>query len=455
MDSKDDVEELKSLARSLGMNNENENAGGERPEMDCLSQQDCQHPQQREDQQFQQEEEEESVNLVDEEIEVNEEVSEEFGGRDEERHHRSDGQSLMEKERKFEKLKSLVAERRIYDTAEFQCPLEGCGIKQKYSSDILKHLCAIHFNSELEEKRKAERRMYKKQKRNVCAICGKTLGTKTTLYAHYGVVHKDLADVALDRVMLDAQQWKERQQQRRNQEQQPGWQQESDMYGEEGGAGDGGAMNESALSERRGKCSEEQSIEVEEEAGEKDASFIKALEGEAESRRIADEEDGYGQDAVSDTGKVNPYPFPTSVVVLERLEVAEVPTPAAGTAEERLNIVRNLCHRYNRDLRLIPSREGTSFKCFWCPLCDRVQSSMGGLLEHLCCLHLQKDIAERRKEEMEEKKCHECNLAFSSRYNARIHFGIQHGELAGPFMELPRIKALAAKQQQQHKRTFQ
>ena len=49
LDSKDEVEELRSLARSLGMNNENKNAGGERPEMDCLSQQDCQHPQKRED----------------------------------------------------------------------------------------------------------------------------------------------------------------------------------------------------------------------------------------------------------------------------------------------------------------------------------------------------------------------------------------------------------------------
>ena len=326
-----------------------------------------------------------------------------------------------------------------------------------------------------------------KRKQYPCKVCGSRQGQLQRLRYHYWLAHKDIALVALRRGLLDQGDQSMLTPQEERLETLKGKCRTTEgnyrcllcptIYGtldpilthlsvfhfwrclsEKNGIGEGGGPFRCSICSRTGRDKaflSKRSLVAHYGAWHGQVVQL-ALEGKGEqSRRIADEEDGCGQDAVSDAGNINPYPFPTSVVVLERLEVAEVPAPAAGTAEERLNIVRNLCHRYNRDLRVIPIREGASFKCFWCPLCDRVQSSMGGLLEHLCCLHLQKDIAERRKEEMEEKRCHECNLAFSSRYNARIHFGIQHGELAGPFMELPRIKALAAKQQQQHKRTFQ
>ena len=221
LESHEEVEEFCSLAGALGMDVElADTGGGGESEADLSSQQDSQHQQQEEDHHLKQQqelEEEETVDLAEseEELDLNKDVSEEGGKKKDERQapQWTNQVSSKDKDKRFEKLKALIEERRIGgDNVKgkvFFCPIQGCGTMRKERSGIIHHLSTTHFNSKLGKKRRAEESMSAKE--NTCAICKYTSANKTNLFAHYGVVHNDLADVALDRVAADVKWWKKQQ----------------------------------------------------------------------------------------------------------------------------------------------------------------------------------------------------------------------------------------------------
>ncbi len=104
----------------------------------------------------------------------------------------------------------------------------------------------------------------------------------------------------------------------------------------------------------------------------------------------------------------------------------EIESRALGN---KLRKVKDFCYSYNRSLKGSNDlNEGLH-----CPVCDCVTASMKGILKHLCCLHFKKEIACHHLREVKEKRCNKCGSYFGRMYAARIHFGITHEELTGPF----------------------
>ncbi len=68
-------------------------------------------------------------------------------------------------------------------------------------------------------------------------------------------------------------------------------------------------------------------------------------------------------------------------------------------------------------------------RTFECPLCASTQITLGAMMQHIAMFHFQGYIAEKRKEDMEEKRCSTCQKTFSSKQMTAYHFGIFHGDV--------------------------
>ncbi len=112
------------------------------------------------------------------------------------------------------------------------------------------------------------------------------------------------------------------------------------------------------------------------------------------------------------------------VVVLERLS-----TPTEEGELPTLQKVKDFCYNYNSNL----SSSNRPKKGLRCPMCYLVKTNMKGILKDLCSRHFHKHILRCHHHEVLGKKCIECGVHFGERYAARIHFGMTHGELSGPF----------------------
>ena len=210
-----EVDEFYELARVLGMDKEN----GERL-VDHRSEQ-PQLPNGG------QEEVCETVDLTDQEVEDNyeeiyvtdaqESIYEEEGRKEEEKTI-TGSQDLDHaiREEMSNKLKDIITSQRDPTTRMFKCPQAGCEITRKDIHAVLYHLCATHFKAGVMERRKEELGRASTSRNKKCEACGSVQSSPFNLISHYGVVHKDVALVALERGILEANNKRQQQQGRQD-----------------------------------------------------------------------------------------------------------------------------------------------------------------------------------------------------------------------------------------------
>ena len=227
-----EVEEFFALARTLGRHNEQEEdderrgtALGEPQQQDHLHQDEQEEELTQQDQEklvFQQHQDEQQYHQEEEEISNSVEVKEEVNQSQEESHgvlNNKEGQHQIiekspvdyEKEIKYQKLRTIIADGVNVYSCTYPCPIFGCPAKYKTISQVLYHLTRIHFMVQLRERRTAELAEATRGRKITCTICGSgnIIRSPRNLISHYGIIHKDLANVALDQVLHDVQRRKE------------------------------------------------------------------------------------------------------------------------------------------------------------------------------------------------------------------------------------------------------
>ncbi len=397
-----EVQEFYSLARALGMDKKSGESTVDGPEQ--------QPP-------LPQEEGEEDSRAPD--LTPMEEEADHQDKRSEEDGEESEGEELMgnsgkqkeneDKEKKFEELRSLIASGQIGRGGEFPCPMSGCQVNCGHVSSIFKHLSGAHLSHELREKRKAAFVASSAKGGFKCMECGSVKQKKHNLVYHYGVVHKDLADVALEKVALEVLQKKEQHQQ----QQQKGPELQKEQHQQQ---------------QPEQKKGQEQQGHLQSHQPQKgiDGKEQKDLIDQAEEIDLVDIQDDDGGDHGI---KGESHDFDQAI------------------KEEMFKKLHNL----------IAGGLDEESKMFSCPLigCESMHRCINDVLYHLCSDHFQQELRKRRKGELDrvkgavKNKCELCGSVKGTLLELIAHFGVVHKDIALVALERGILSINYGKNQQQ------
>ncbi len=350
-----------------------------------------------------------------------------------------------EKDKKFQQLKSLINKGQIGEDGKFPCPLFGCKVDSKHMSSILNHLCGAHFRHELKEKRRKEFVAGRMGMKIDCVECKQK---NVTFMYHYGVVHKDLAEVALEKVALEvqkkeeqAQQQESQQKEQEQQKEQQQNQQQPDQKGQEQQEEHG---NEQQLQQQQQEQQQHVQLQSNQpQKGVEDKEKTKKLnqghkvsQGQSVSGYHCHLDQQPGQEGVVTQHQGNGQQHKNRE---DKEEFDVAGRDSNGMIDSDKSKQKVPCNKQTKyeisKLRWI-CKSSAGYDCF---LCKRNVSDFANLKQHFCSKHFKRHLLKKNQlgerhrwyepEDGAGVRCTKCQVTLKSTRNLIMHHGIVHNQV--------------------------